>query len=77
MTESANPHQWIIIVPFAVILCVGYAVCCIRAGYVHVGDRLQRVYRDKEPRSFWFSVLFGGAFMPLVLIGGAIWDLTN
>lgn len=51
------------------------SVWAIRFGYVHVGSRWQGVYRDKEPKSFWFAVVVFTMIVPVGIVGVAIWEL--
>ena len=56
-------------------LMLAYGLWAIRSGYVHVGARWNRVYRDREPVFFWFTVIVFTMITPVGIVGMALWEL--
>lgn len=52
-----------------------HGLWAIRSGYVHVGARWHRVYRDREPAFFWFTVIVFTMITPVGIVGLALWEL--
>ena len=75
MGDGDNPAGWASVVFIVAALMFAYGLWAIRSGYVHVGDRWNRVYRDKEPRSFWFTVVVFTMIVPVGVVGAALWEL--
>jgi hypothetical protein len=75
MGDGDNPAGWVAAIFVVAALMFAYGLWAIRSGYVHVGDRWQRVYRDKEPKSFWFTVVVFTMILPAGIVGAALWEL--
>lgn len=75
MGDGDNPAGWVAVIFIGAALLFGYGLWAIRSGYVHVGDRWTRVYRDKEPKSFWFTVVVFTMLLPVGVVGAALWEL--
>ena len=59
------------------LLLVAYAIWAVRSGYVHFGARPRRIYRHEDPGTFWTTIVFGGIVVPVLAIGGMIWELSR
>lgn len=77
MEHAHNPAGWIVPIFVVAALMFAYGLWAIRSGYVHASQSLHRVYRDKEPKSFWFTVIVFTMVVPAGLVGVAIWELVR
>ncbi len=74
------PTETLLLLIFALLCALAgcaYAFWGIRSGYVHVGDRLRRVYREQEPKTYWFVVSVVGLVFPTAFVWLVVWKLTQ